>query len=69
MKLSKTIRVSDAVHKRLEQIQAALKDQKGEHHAIISIMEKVVLNAPVDRLYAISLGDDLLDEVSEPDPN
>lgn len=69
MKLSKTIRVSDAVHKRLEQIQVALKEQKGEHHAIISIVEKVVLNAPVDKLYAISLGEELLDEVPEPDPN
>ena len=67
METTTTIRVSDSVHKRLEQIQGALKDQKGEHHAIISLVEKIVLNAPVDKLYGISMNDELLDELPGPE--
>jgi hypothetical protein len=67
MGTSTTIRISDAVHKRLEQIQGALKDQKGEHHAIISLVEKIVLNAPIEKLYGISLNDELLDEIPTPE--
>ena len=56
---SVTFRISGRTYKRLLQIQSALKDQKDEHHALIGILEKVVLNAKTEVLYGVEIEEPL----------
>ena len=56
---SVTFRISGRTYKRLLQIQGALKDQKDEHHSLIAVLEKVVLNAKPDVLYGVEIEEPL----------
>lgn len=56
--MSKTLRISNATYARLVQIQRGLYEQKHEDHKIIAILDKVVTNADVKRLYHIDIDDE-----------
>ena len=62
--MSKTIRVSNATYARLIQTQKALYEQKHEDHKIIAILDKIVANADVRKLYRIEPDGDI-DEALE----